>query len=218
MMNGGGRHRAGYSGGVLQRIAAGPCRRRKDKDMGVKTYSKAKDGNKRLTKDFQVKEFACKDGTDRILIDDALVENLQKIRDYFHKPVIINSAYRTSAHNKKVGGSTSSQHLLGKAADIRIEGVSPLLVAQYAEYIGMGGIGLYSTFTHVDTRANKARWDQRSGTAKAVSGFGGQDKLASQTPDYMAVKNRFQLDDNTMAYLAAYKYGKELLHKLAIRP
>ncbi|MCR4963273.1 MAG: DUF882 domain-containing protein [Firmicutes bacterium] len=183
--------------------------------MSVKTYSRVKDGELRLSRDFQVKEFACKDGTDKVLIDTDLAAGLQKIREYFHKPVIINSAYRTAAHNKRVGGSANSQHLLGKAADIRIEGVSPLLVAQYAEYTGMGGIGLYGTFTHVDTRAGKARWDQRSGGQKAVSGFGGQGRFAAQSPDYIAVQRRYGFDGNTMAYLAAYTYGEALLHKLA---
>lgn len=141
--------------------------------MTVSTYSLKIDGNKIVGGYFRLKEFACKDGSDLIKVDLALIDNLCKIREHFRKPVIINSAYRTAAHNKRVGGSSKSQHLLGKAADIRIEGVAPLLVAQYAEYLGMGGIGLYSTFTHVDTRAGKVRWDQRSGTAKAVSSFGG---------------------------------------------
>ena len=199
------------------RIAAGPCRRRKDESMSVKTYSKARDGGLRVSDSFLVKEFACKDGTDRILIDSDLAAGLQKIRNYFRKPVIINSAYRTAAHNKKVGGSSNSQHLLGKAADIRIEGVAPLLIAQYAEYIGMGGVGLYDTFTHVDSRAGKSRWDYRNGGKKTVSSFGGQEKLAGQTPDYLATQRRFGFDDNTMAYLKAYKYGDALLHKLATK-
>ena len=60
----------------------------------AKKYSKAKDGNKQLSTNFKVREFACKDGSDAILIDDELVKLLQKIRDHFGKPVVINSAYR----------------------------------------------------------------------------------------------------------------------------
>ena len=47
----------------------------------------------------------------------------------------INSAYRTPAHNKAVGGATGSQHVKGTAADIVVAGAAPLEVAQYAEYL-----------------------------------------------------------------------------------
>ena len=76
----------------------------------VKVYSKSKDGNKKLSANFKVKEFACLDGTDTIFISDELVKILQKVRTYFGRAVIINSAYRTEAHNKKVAGSEDSQH------------------------------------------------------------------------------------------------------------
>jgi hypothetical protein len=46
----------------------------------------------------------------------------------------------------------------GEAADIRIDGVTPLEVAQYAEHIGMLGIGVYSWGVHVDTRTSKYFW------------------------------------------------------------
>ena len=126
----------------------------------VRVYSKAKDGNTVLTKNFKVREFACNDGTDVIFISMDLVEVLQKIRDHFGKPVNINSAYRTPAKNKAVGGAAYSQHLYGLAADVSISGVSPKDVAAYAETLlpNRGGIGIYQTFTHVDVRANKSRW------------------------------------------------------------
>jgi uncharacterized protein YcbK (DUF882 family) len=59
-----------------------------------------------------------------------------------------------------VGGTQYSQHLYGIAADIKVQGVSPKTVGQYAEKLlpKSGGIGIYSTFTHIDVRANKARW------------------------------------------------------------
>lgn len=127
----------------------------------VRAYSKAKDGNKQLTKNFKVREFACSDGTDVIFISHDLVEILQKIRDHFGKPVNINSAYRTPNKNKQVGGAAYSQHLYGTAADISIKGVSPKTVAEYAETLlpKSGGIGIYGTFTHVDVRAVRSRWN-----------------------------------------------------------
>ena len=126
----------------------------------VKAYSKAKDGGKNLTANFKVREFACKDGSDVIFISDGLVQVLQAIRSRFNKPVTINSAYRTPAYNKKVGGETYSQHQYGTAADIVVSGVRPAEVTAYAEtlLIGTGGIGMYGTFTHIDVRKVKSRW------------------------------------------------------------
>lgn len=128
--------------------------------MTIKAYSKAKDGNKKLSTNFKVKEFACSDGSDPIFIDTDLVNILQKIRTHFGRSVTITSAYRTPGKNKAVGGQTYSQHLYGKAADIKVQGIAPKKVSAYAETLlkNKGGIGTYSTFTHIDTRETKARW------------------------------------------------------------
>lgn len=128
--------------------------------MTIKAYSKAKDGNKKLSTNFKVREFACTDGSDPIFIDTELVSILQKIRTHFGKPVTITSAYRTPSKNKACDGSVYSQHLYGKAADISVSGVSPAKVAAYAEKLltNIGGIGIYDTFTHIDVRDTKSRW------------------------------------------------------------
>lgn len=127
----------------------------------LKCYSLAKNGVTKLSKDFRVREFRCKNGADPIFIDTALVELLQKIRDHFGAPITINSAYRTPEYNKKVGGSTYSQHQYGKAADIVVKGVKPSDVAAYAEQLmpSYGGVGRYATFVHVDVRDEKSRWN-----------------------------------------------------------
>ena len=127
----------------------------------VKVYSKAKEGNVKLSKNFTVKEFACSDGTDTVFISLTLVNLLQKIRDHFGKAVIINSAYRTEAHNKSIGGATYSQHKYGLAADIHINGVTPKEIAAYVETLmpSSGGIGIYKSFVHVDVRRVKSRWN-----------------------------------------------------------
>lgn len=128
--------------------------------MAIKAYSKSKDGNKKLSTNFRVREFACSDGSDPIFIDSELVSVLQKIRTHFGKSVTITSAYRTPTHNKSVGGVAHSQHLYGKAADIKVNGISPQKVATYAETIltNKGGIGIYSSFTHIDVRGTCSRW------------------------------------------------------------
>ena len=129
--------------------------------MAINAYSYAKDGTKFLSANFRVREFRCQDDTDPIFVDSDLVDILQKIRDHFGKAVTITSAFRTASHNKKVGGATYSQHLYGKAADIKVSGVAANVVADFAETLmpGTGGIGRYSTFTHVDVRKVKSRWN-----------------------------------------------------------
>lgn len=142
-------------------------------DGTVKRYSKKKDGKIKLQPNFTVSEFACKDGSDEILISGQLVFILQAIRGHFGHAVTITSGYRTAAYNTAVGGAKASQHCLGTAADIVVTGTTPAQVAQYAEKLlgDKGGIGLYGGFTHVDVRANRARWDSTSGREVAVDGF-----------------------------------------------
>ena len=141
--------------------------------MAVKSYKRSE--KLQLSKNFKLDEFKCKCGKcDPILVDEALVTWLQKIRDHFGKSVNINSAYRCEKHNAdpKVGGSKTSHHLKGKAADIRVEGVVPLEVAKYAESIGIQRIGLYDTFVHIGSDPTKKFWKGREGTK--VDTFGGK--------------------------------------------
>ena len=126
----------------------------------VRVYSAKNEGNKKVSTNFHVREYACKDGSDLVLIHPELAEILQKIRTHFGRPVTITSAFRTESHNKAVGGCNDSQHLYGRAADIKVVGVSPKKVAEYAAtlLVGTGGIGVYDNFVHVDVRQKKARW------------------------------------------------------------
>lgn len=124
----------------------------------IKTYSKKVNGETNITANFKVKEFACKDGSDTIKIDDVLVGYLQKARDKFGVPIHINSGYRTSAYNKKVGGATNSYHVKGQAADHHTNGKVALMeLAKFYESIGCLGIIVYpnSGFVHIDSRAKK---------------------------------------------------------------
>lgn len=126
----------------------------------VVIYSKKDSGNVQLSKNFKVREFACKDGSDVVIIDPLLIWILQNVRDYFKKPVNITSGYRTVTHNNSAGGAENSYHILGMAADFVVEGVKASAVQDYLETImpGSGGIGRAVNYTHVDTRAVKARW------------------------------------------------------------
>lgn len=123
----------------------------------MQTYYR--ENNTKLSANFTSREFNCKCGKCKTtLIDSQLVRYLQLIRNHFGKPVTLNSAYRCADHNRAVNGSGKSKHLTGQAADIVVRGVEPKEVAKYAESIGVKGIGLYDTFTHIDTRGTKAFW------------------------------------------------------------
>ena len=136
----------------------------------LEAWSRTRDGTRKLSANFTVAEFACKDGSDPVFVDSSLAALLQKIRDHFGRPVVITSGYRTAAHNAAVGGSKSSQHLLGRAADFWVEDTPVASVAAYAETLlpGRGGIGRYpkdashpkrrTGWVHIDTRADKSRW------------------------------------------------------------
>jgi len=129
-----------------------------------------------MTKNFNIDEFKCKGnlkGCSCEMPDEVykniqeLAKNLQIIRDELQEPIKINSAYRCENHNRKIGGSSKSQHVKGKAADIVVKNLSPDEVAnaldnlQQGGFIKSGGLGRYDTFTHIDIRGTEARWDFR---------------------------------------------------------
>lgn len=127
----------------------------------VVTYSLAADGEKWVSKNFQVKEFRCSHNKvgiycDTILIDGELVTILQNIRDHFGKPVNINGAYRCKERNDSLtGAAPNSSHLYGKAADIYIEGVTQYELAEYAAIIGVPHVGRDSNYVHIGTQVSK---------------------------------------------------------------
>ena len=136
----------------------------------IKEFSLKRDGELKLSEHFQVKEFKCNDGSDKILIDIDLVNKLEIIRQYFNRPTTIMSGYRTESYNKKVSSSKDSYHCKGMATDIKVDGVSPIAVALFCEFYLMantGGIGLYKSqgFTHIDIREKMSRWIQPSNSA-----------------------------------------------------
>lgn len=121
-----------------------------------------------LTKNFNLEEFRCKDGTPvpkELLVNvELLAANLQKLRDYLDEPIHINSGYRTPTYNAKVGGARKSQHLLAKAADITVKSKTPKQLAAIIEKLiargemMQGGLGVYPGFVHYDVRKTKSRW------------------------------------------------------------
>jgi uncharacterized protein YcbK (DUF882 family) len=118
-----------------------------------------------LSTHFSSTEFTCKCGCGKSDVTPELVELLEAIRKYANAPIIVISGRRCERHNKKWGGKLHSQHLLGNAADIHIKGMTPRKAHQFIQELHqsnkchVGGLGSYSTFTHVDARKDVARWN-----------------------------------------------------------
>lgn len=122
----------------------------------------------KLTENFSLFEFACRDGSPvpAELLDNVelLAKNLQVLRDYLGEPVRLNSGYRTPKYNARIGGAKNSQHVLAKAADITVKSKTPKQLAAIVERLiaqgkmKQGGIGIYPGFLHYDVRGRRARW------------------------------------------------------------
>lgn len=96
----------------------------------------------------------------------AAMELVQAVRTHFGKPAVITSSYRSPAYNRSVGGVSRSRHMEFDAADIQVRGVAPRRVRDFLLTLRRkgefkGGVGLYSTFTHVDTRGYNATWGRK---------------------------------------------------------
>lgn len=128
-------------------------------------FSKSNDGQVYLTTNFQVKEFACSDGSDAILIHPFIPLICQVVRNKFNMPFTPNSAYRTVAHNKNVKGANKSNHIYGRAVDIPAKnGVTPKQLYDYVDSIfgNWGEIGIYNWGIHVGIQDNKKRFTDAS--------------------------------------------------------
>ena len=110
---------------------------------------------------FTESEFRCRCGCGLSEVNPLLIESLESLRVMVGKPIIVNSGIRCAKHNSAVGGAKASQHLLGNAADIHVDGITSYELANLASEIpafGNGGIGRYANFVHVDVRGVMSRW------------------------------------------------------------
>ncbi len=168
--------------------------------MPVKTYSLKKDGKTFLSEHFRIREFRCKDGSDKIRIDTDLIKLLERVYSHFNcSKINISSGYRTPAHDKRVGGKGGGSHTLGKAADFTAydskgKKIPSREIALYLEDIGVRGIGYrsgggsYSTHTDVNYRSKNWFGDEkRSFTASIGKSFYSYFKI--KYTDYMAISN-----------------------------
>ena len=117
----------------------------------------------KLSENFSRIEFACKCLCGYDTVDYGLIMVLEQARRHFNQPIKINSGCRCPTYNKTIGSksATVSQHVKGKAADIVVSNTNQTEVSDYfkTRYPNALGIGTYDTFTHIDVRDKKARWN-----------------------------------------------------------
>lgn len=94
---------------------------------------------------------------------------LQQLREAVGHPMVLTSVYRSPAYNAAISGAAASKHKDFCATDFKVigAGTSPgdwsgALKNMRAGGLFEGGIGIYNTFVHVDTRGSIANWDERT--------------------------------------------------------
>ena len=92
-------------------------------------------------------------------IDVDHIEKLQKMRDEWKSSIKITSGYRCPMYNASIGSASNSRHTIGDATDIQVSLVTVDKVADDCEHFD--GLGRYNSFTHMDSRGYKSRWDFR---------------------------------------------------------
>lgn len=105
-------------------------------------------------------ELACKGGGS-ILINPGAFDTLLRGRLRLGRPVRINSAYRSIAHNIAEGGSPSSRHLVADAFDLSTVHHDVPRMMEAMLHAGFRSFGLYPNFIHFDTRIGRwwtGRW------------------------------------------------------------
>jgi uncharacterized protein YcbK (DUF882 family) len=122
----------------------------------------------KISQHFARSEFACQCGNNcpqsqDPTVDVTLIQILEELRRHFNTPITVTSGVRCKSHNASpsVKGSVFSKHLEGKAADVILKGVTPDRVYKYLfeRYPNSYGFGKYETFTHIDSRGLKGRWE-----------------------------------------------------------
>lgn len=152
----------------------------KEQSVNVKDYNLLSQGDLLLSPHFQVKEFKSPDSS-TVKVDNRLIWVLERLfKDLGCSKMIINSGYRTTLHDKKVGGDGKGFHTKGQAADIKAYGkdgkvISAKIVCQklctYGDVFGIGYINAESV--HVDTRSKANIWygDETKGVSLIKQGY-----------------------------------------------
>lgn len=127
--------------------------------------------------------FSTSPGVTEHPLEKKLVDVSQALRTYYGKPISIVSTYRTTSHNLTVGGAINSQHLKGNAVDLttvmKVDGkwvfdevafkklADELRIYKHnhpaIKSLGVGGIGIYENFIHLDFGGAGRYWDEAKG-------------------------------------------------------
>jgi len=89
-----------------------------------------------------------------------MAQRMQEVRTKLgNRSITITSWYRPPAVNRAIGGATRSTHIQGHGVDFVVAGLSPREVQRQLDPWWPGGLGYGSTFTHLDNRGFRARWN-----------------------------------------------------------
>lgn len=118
----------------------------------------------KISKNFTVGEFTrsdtaklldiCNDNLSEEVLENIklLVDNiLQPLRDSINRPIVITSGYRCPLLNTAIGSKPTSQHVMGQACDLKVNGMRPYDVAKRIIDLGLNfdQLILYDSFCHV---------------------------------------------------------------------
>ena len=147
--------------------------------MSVKTKYLSKDGrNFKVSEHFKLKEFACSDGTDKVMYSTTIVAMLEKLRAHYGGPITITSGNRSYAYNKKIGGASNSAHVIGRAVDFVCHDkngkvISGKKVCVYLESTvkWKWGIGYMGNAVHMDTKFTGNHMDETKKDSSSRNGY-----------------------------------------------
>lgn len=186
-------------------------------------------------KNFRKSEFKCKCGKCNGYgngIASSLVENLQKLRDKYGA-INITSGYRCPAKNKSVGGSSSSKHMQGLAADFYFQSgitsnqskrvaivneIKKMPNYRYSycnvngSYPNMGS-AIHADFKLVDTSASKTKYVQLTSNVWCRKGGYG-----FKYPKYKVIPKgtKVELLKKNVGYSDGYKWDKVKYDKITV--
>ena len=111
---------------------------------------------------FSPEEMASPD-TGQALMSPLTMRRLEILRTRWGRSLHVTSGYRTAAHNAKVGGSSRSAHLMGRAVDIAMTPSDMPDFVMFARLMGFTGIGVGKSFIYLDDldgsdRARPGMW------------------------------------------------------------
>lgn len=139
--------------------------------------------NQNIRRNFTVQEYACRCGCNSVMWNENFMDLLQQLRTTLNSPLVVISGYRCPAHNMAIGGAQESQHLHGRAVDVRLR-VPTIQVVKLAEGL-FNGIGYGTNMLHLDNRAvGRRRWWYRS----AESGFTQEEREYLFHNGYVALR------------------------------